>query len=71
MTTKSQNKLWIIEDGDTPLTVKRSRSVKKKLTAVFFKRMKFCKKGSQLNGTLYTTCLVIEYLKDLLPKSVL
>ena len=34
--TKAQSKVWVFGDEDTPVTVRKSRSVKKRMVAVFF-----------------------------------
>jgi histone-lysine N-methyltransferase SETMAR len=36
MPTKAQNKVWAFEDENTPVSVRKSRSVKKRTVAVFF-----------------------------------
>ena len=36
VSTKAQNKVWLFEDEKTPVTVRKSRSVKKRLIAVIF-----------------------------------
>lgn len=75
--TKSQNKIWVFDEEDTPVAVRKSRSVKKKMIVVFFKSSGIVKRvvldtQKTVTAKWYTeNCLlqVIESLKSLRPNS--
>lgn len=75
--TKAQNKVWVFDDDDTPVIVRKSRSVKKKMIAVFFKSSGILERvvldtQKTVTAKWYTEqCLpkVIGSMKNLRPKS--
>lgn len=75
--TKAQNKVWVFDDEHTPVAVRKSRSVKKKMIAVFFRSSGIVERvvldtQKTVTAKWYTEqCLakVIESLKNLRPKS--
>lgn len=75
--TKSQSKVWMFEDEPPPTSVKMSRSVKKRMVAVFFTKRGILAtvvldKGKTITAAWYTEeCLpqVLEALKNERPNS--
>lgn len=75
--TKSQSKVWMFEDEDNPVTVRKSRSVKKRMVAVFFSARGIVERvvletQKTVTGSWYTEeCLpkVMQALKKIRPNS--
>ncbi|CAB3252061.1 unnamed protein product [Arctia plantaginis] len=75
--TKSQSKVWVFQDEDTPTSVKMSQTVKTRMVAVFFSKRVILStivldKQKTVTASWYTEkCLprVLEALKNERPNS--